>query len=263
MTINAPRGGWLRIPAPRPVPALRLVCFPHAGGTAGFFRRWARWLPASVELVCVQYPGREDRIAEPCMHRMDQLVTEVTAALAPLSDVPFALFGHSLGAAVGYEVAQRLEPHGPAGSPRLLVVSGRPAPHRQRVETVHLGGDEALLADLRRLGATSEELLGDPEIRDLVLPSLRADYEVSESYRPTAPLPTLTTRVAAYLADGDPEVTEAEAAAWAEVTSGPFTLERFPGDHFYLRSDEAAVVARTLRLLHQPATASAGWPSTP
>jgi pyochelin biosynthetic protein PchC len=254
-------GGLLRCFDPRPLPAFRLVCFPHAGGTASFFRRWSEALPASAELIAVQYPGREDRIADPFPESVEELADAAADALAPLPTSGLILLGHSLGAAVAYEVAQRLERQG--HRPELLVLSARPAPHRQRRETVHEGGDEAILADLRRLGGTDGSLLDDPAIRELVLPSLRADYRLSEEYWPEAELPTLSCAVAGFSAAGDPEATEEEMRSWADVTSGCFDSRVFPGDHFYLRDDAPAVVGEVMRLLGHSATASAGWPSTP
>lgn len=102
-------GRWLRRPRPVANPRLRLVCLPHGGGTAGAFYGWTAWLPADVELVAVQYPGRQDRFGEPCLRDMGELADAVAQALLPLLDRPVALFGHSMGAALAYEVTLRLE----------------------------------------------------------------------------------------------------------------------------------------------------------
>ncbi|PSK61939.1 putative thioesterase TesA [Micromonospora sp. MH33] len=254
-------GGLLRCFDPRPLPGFRLVCFPHAGGTAAFFRRWNSALPASAELLAVQYPGREDRLSDPLPATLGELADSAAGALVPLSTAGLILFGHSMGAALAYEVAQRLERAG--RPPQLLVVSGRPAPHRQRVETVHVGGDEAILADLRRLGGTDGSLLDDPALRELVLPSLRADYRLIEDYWPADPLPTLSCAVAGFSAAGDTEASDEEMRAWADVTTGRFDSRVFPGDHFYLREAGPAVVGEAMRLLGHSASATAGWPSTP
>ncbi|MCW3819604.1 alpha/beta fold hydrolase [Micromonospora sp. DR5-3] len=254
-------GGLLRCFDPRPLPGFRLVCFPHAGGTAAFFRRWNAALPASAELYAAQYPGREDRLGDPIPQTLGELADAAAEALVPLSNAGLILFGHSMGAALAYEVAQRLERAG--RRPELLVVSGRPAPHRQRVETVHVGGDEAILADLRRLGGTAGTVLDDPALRELVLPSLRADYRLIENYWPSDPLPTLGCAVAGFSAADDTEASDEEMRAWADVTTGRFDSRVFPGDHFYLRDAGPAVVGDMLRLLGHAASVSAGWPSTP
>ncbi|MET8388555.1 alpha/beta fold hydrolase [Streptosporangium canum] len=251
------RDRWLRCQRADPAPRLRLVCFPHAGSAAGFFRTWAGRLPYGVELYAVQYPGRQDRIEEEFAADMDGLAGPVAAALEDLPGVPIALFGHSMGAAVAHEVARRLEERErvPLAG---LVVSGRPAPDRLRPAEVHLGGDEALLTDLRRLGGTSEEVLADPALRALVLPALRADYRLIETYEPR-PRPPVRTPICVCLGDADPEVDLDEAAAWADHTAGGFGLRAFPGDHFYLVAHEDELIREVLRhcRLSDP------WPSTP
>ncbi len=239
-----PAGAWLRRPRPLRAPRARLACFPHAGGTAGFFRSWAAALPDDIELIAVQYPGREDRLREPPVADMDRMATEIVDALRPMLDLPLALFGHSLGAAVAYEVAHRLCARYP-GVPAGLVVSGRPAPSRDRGGSVHRGSDEELCAELRRLGRTQAAVLDHPELLRLVLPMVRSDYRLSETYRPR-PAPALPCPVLACLGADDPEVTEDEARAWSEVTSDSFVCQVFAGQHFYLVAHREAVLSAAL-----------------
>ncbi|NKZ06463.1 thioesterase II family protein [Actinomadura latina] len=251
------RERWLRPLRVQDVPRLRLVCFPHAGGAAGFFRTWGARLPDGVELYGVQYPGRQDRLREPCAETVDDIAEPVAAVLEPLGEVPLALFGHSMGAAVAHETARRLE--GVLGRPQAgLIVSGRPAPDRLRHSGVHLGGEPALLEDLRRLGGTSEEVLDDPAMRELILPTLAADYRLIETYRPSDMAP-VRTPVLACFSDADPEVDRDEAAGWEHHTSGAFRLRRFPGDHFYLIPREDDLVEQVLLFCGMPGR----WPSTP
>lgn len=248
---------WLRPLRVQEAPRLRLVCFPHAGGAASYFRTWAARLPYGIELYGVQYPGRQDRVRDGFATSVEELVGPVAEALAPMGEVPIALFGHSMGAAVAHETVRRLE--SVRGAPLAgLVVSGRPAPDRLRPTQVYLGGEEALLADLRRLGGTSEEVLDDPAMRELILPTLAADYRLIETYRPrdTAPI---ATPICACVASGDPEVDRDEAAAWEHHTTGAFQLRVFPGDHFYLVAQEADLVAQILTAVGPPDP----WPSTP
>ncbi|WP_235558485.1 alpha/beta fold hydrolase [Sphaerimonospora mesophila] len=231
---------WLRGYLPRPLAAARLICFPHAGGSAAFYRPWAPLLPGHVELLAVQYPGRMDRASEPLVRRMTEMADRAALAVAPLARRgPVVLFGHSLGASVAHEVARRLTARGTA--PAALVVSGRPAPHRLRATTVHLADDDTLWAETGRLGGTHEDVLGSALLRQLSLPTLRADYEVAETHLPgpAAPLPV---PVLAFYGDRDPEVTEDEARGWSAWTSSEFTLTAFPGDHFYLVSEQASVL---------------------
>ncbi|MBU8860441.1 MULTISPECIES: alpha/beta fold hydrolase [unclassified Micromonospora] len=235
-------------------PATRLVCFPHAGGGASGFRQWAGHLPGGVELLAVQYPGREERIAEPPATDLCRLASEVAHALARLDPAPTVLFGHSLGAAVAFETARRLP------SPVLLVVSGRQAPVDPG-RSVHLMSGDELWQDVARSGGTRKEVLDSDELRALLLPVLRADYRLSETYRP-APLPLLACPVLACSGDRDPEVDPAALDGWRAVTTGTFTARLFPGDHFYLVRQRGALIAEVLRTAWS-LPAAAAWPSTP
>jgi pyochelin biosynthesis protein PchC len=235
---------WLRcFPVPgRPVPdsvaamavedRLRLVCFPHAGGTAGFFRSWAHGLPAGVQLLAVQYPGRQDRLCEPCAADIHELADDIAHALVPRQ--PLALFGHSMGAAIAYEVATRIEGRAD-GVVTALIVSAKQAPTRPRQSAKHMLGDKELWAEVCELGGVPDELAGSRVFRDMVLPSLRADYRIDEAYRPRA-CPKLRCPVLAIAGSSDPEATADEMALWQEVAGGDFVLRVFPGGHFSMMS---------------------------
>ena len=176
---------WVRPFRLTPMPRLRLACFPHAGGSASFFRSWSERLPPDIDLLALQYPGREDRFNEAPTTRLEDLADGAALALRDFADAPLALFGHSLGAALAYETALRLES---AGAPlRHLFVSAHPAPHRQRGGALHRGDEAALLEDVRRQGGASE-LLEDADLRALFLPILRADYQAIETYRRAQPI---------------------------------------------------------------------------
>ncbi|MFF8726979.1 thioesterase II family protein [Streptomyces sp. NPDC015171] len=220
--------------------ARRLVCFPHAGGTAHLFHRWPAHLPLGVDLLAVRYPGRQDRLAERCIEDMAEMADAVTEALAPYTDLPVALFGHGMGSAIAYEVALRLEARGLG--PERLYVSGRAAPHRAATAEAHTGDDAGLLAVARELGDYQAEVHDIPELRDLLLPGLRADHRLTETHRPARPVP-LRTPITAYTGLADTHVPVADVRAWSELTTPDgFTLRTFPGDHFYLVPHEAELV---------------------
>jgi len=231
---------WLRSFRPRPGARVRLVCLPHAGGNAAFYRPWATALPAWAELVAVQYPGRQDRLDEPCVEDMDTMAALIADALVRWVRGPLALFGHSMGGVIAFEVARRLEVR-PGRGPQRLFISGRqPAQYHRRV-TVDLGDDDALWAELRRLGGTGGEALDNPVLRTLALPAIRGDYRLVDRYRP-GPARPLSTPITALVGDVDPEVTVAEAAGWRQHTADDFVLRVLPGDHFYLVPQHAAVL---------------------
>ncbi|MFC5722991.1 thioesterase II family protein [Streptomyces gamaensis] len=233
-----------------PAPRRRLVCFPHAGGTAGFYRDWADRLPADCALWAVQYPGRENRIDEPCLDDMSVLAAHLTEVLLPRADVPLTLFGHSMGASVAHEVARRLTAHRP-GSVHHLIVSARQGPSRQPAvppgQMTHLLPDDGVVAALRALGG-DVRALADPDLRAVLLPAIRADHRLIESYRP-APGVRLRTDITALAATDDPSAPVTDVAAWAEATHGSFALHTFPGGHFYLAEHRAAVIEAITRAL--------------
>lgn len=226
---------WLRRFHPADPGAPRLVCLPYAGGSAGYFFPLSAALQPAVEVVAVQYPGRQDRRAEPVVTDLGRLADEIAAAL-PAG--PAVLFGHSMGAAVGFEVARRLGP-----PPAHLVVSGRRAPGSRRPgEDVHIRGEAAILAELDALGGPGLGLLADPEMRELVMPAIVGDYTAIETYD-HVPGPPLRCPVTVLVGDRDPKVTVDEARGWAAHTTGPFDLRVFPGDHFFLTEHADAVTA--------------------
>ncbi|MER5197932.1 thioesterase II family protein [Streptomyces sp. NPDC002755] len=236
---------WIRrldAPAGAAAPDPQLVCFPHAGGSAGFYRPLAAELAGHAEVLGVQYPGRQDRYAEPVVTDVHQLADRVAEVLGQgEAGRPRALFGHSLGAVVAYEVAARL---GDA-APVALIVSGRPAPSRIRRSSAYLLPEDALVEQVRSLGGTESELLDHPELRSLLLPLIRGDYRASETYR-FGGGPPLGCPVVAVTGDDDPLTPVADARVWAEHTTGPFRLQVLSGGHFFL-TEHWAELARTVR----------------
>ncbi|KAF1007478.1 MAG: Thioesterase PikA5 [Luteibacter sp.] len=234
-----------------PGASARLVCLPHAGGSASAFRRWRDLLPDDIDLLAVQYPGREDRYTDPFATDIGKLADELVVALAVHMDRPLLLFGHSMGASIAYEVALRLERRGTlcAG----LVVSAHPPPHRQRESDLYLQDDDALVADVRRLADQRPSLLDDPEARSLFLPMLRADYRLIETYRRAIPVP-LQTPIDMVLPVDDGEITRDEALAWQDLSLSPLTLHDVEGGHFYLQRHPEALIERLLPRLKPTVT---------
>jgi surfactin synthase thioesterase subunit len=229
---------------------MRLVCFPHAGGSAVFYRPWAAAVSPAVELHAVQYPGRADRMRDPLIADSGQVSRLIAGAMMPLLDRPVAFFGHSMGAVLAYETARIL--HGRGTQVVHLFASGARAPHdREEPKDVAGMDDDGVVAEMVALGGTDAELLQDPEMRELVLPYVRNDFRLIESYRHKPGL-TLATPITAILGDADPHVSPDEAARWADVTDAGFTRKVLAGDHFYLAPQQPAVLSEVHRTLNIP-----------
>ncbi len=225
-----------------------LVCFPHAGGSASYYFPMSQALAPQVEVIAVQYPGRQDRRQEAFIDNLPTLADQIFDALAPLTGSPLAFFGHSMGATLSFEVASRFERQ--AGtSPQWVFVSGRRAPSRYRTGDVHLRTDAGLLAELRVAGGTQSSVLDDPELVAMVLPAIRNDYRAIENYR-HIPGPPLSCPVTVLVGDCDPQTTIEDAVAWREHSTGEFDLRVFPGGHFYLETYHAEVKDTILAALY-------------
>lgn len=231
---------WITCPRPSPQARLRLFCFPYAGGGASVFRTWSDDLP-SIEVCPVQLPGRETRLREPPFTRLEPLVEAVLQALRPYITMPFAFFGHSLGALISFELARTLARQNAPGPVRLFV-SGRWAPQVQKANSsIHRLPEPEFMAELGRLSGTPAEVLQNAELMELFLPVLRADFEVNETYVYTAGEP-LDCPVSAFGGLQDSVTSRDELAAWREQTSGAFVLRMFPGGHFFLHSARALLL---------------------
>jgi surfactin synthase thioesterase subunit len=235
---------WLRALRAAPNAQTVLVCFPPGGGSAGAYRALAQQIGQDAAVYAVQYPGRQDRLGDPLVPDLAELAEHTTADLLSWGPVPnLALFGHSMGATVAFEVARRLQRNG--RDPVQLFVSGRIAPDARHVGRLHAGPDADLIADLERLANDPESvsmLRADPELAELVLPPLRSDYRAVETYvfEPGTPL---RCPVSVLLGDADPTVKIEQAQQWRVHTEGEFEVTTFPGRHFYLDERVAEVAA--------------------
>lgn len=237
---TARANGWVRIPVPRPAARLRLLCFHPAGGGPSMFRGWPAGLPEDIEVLAVQLPGREARLSEACLTTYRSAIEQLGAALRPYLDRPYALFGHSMGALLAYGVAVTAGRHGERRPTRLLV-SGCPGPGSVPAEPGRADRpDEELIADLRSMGGTPEGVFADRDLLDLILPTLRADFALCDSYRrPDGP--RLDCPVSVFGGEDD-TVRPEDLQRWSGATHGSTTVRTFPGGHFFLTEQSAPAV---------------------
>jgi medium-chain acyl-[acyl-carrier-protein] hydrolase len=228
-------GAWIVRPVRRPQALLRLVCFPPAGGGAATYRPWAQRLPPAIELCAVEPPGRGTRLRETPLDTLAALVDGCLPAVAREVEPPFALFGHSMGALLAFEVARRL-------APEHLFVSGHRAPSLpMRRAPIYALPDAELCAHLARYNGTPRALLDEPDVMRLLLPAIRADLAAAETYAYGGGAP-LACPLTAFGGDADEVAAYGELAAWSAHTTGPFAQRTFAGDHFSLFRTDSGVV---------------------
>lgn len=245
-THNAP--SWFTTPQPRPAARLRLFCFPYAGGRAAVYRQWAGRLPAGVEVCLAHLPGRDTRLREPPYTDLMRLVETLGRAIAPHLDRPFAFFGHSMGAMISFELARLLRREG-RQSPAALFLSGRQAPQLPVTERRSFDlPDEEFKEKLLELNGTPREVLEHPELMELMMPLLRADFSVVETYE-YEPGPPLDCPILAFGGTEDPSVSQEQVEGWRAQTTSLFRLWMIPGDHFFLNSAADLLLQRLSREL--------------
>jgi pyochelin biosynthetic protein PchC len=233
-------------------PRVRLFCFPHAGGAASYYYSLSKALPSDIQVLAIQYPGRQERFREPCITNLTDLSRSIVSELVDLTqETPFAFFGHSMGSVVACEVARSLEDVGHPVSE--LFASGRCAPSfpsRAHHEPLHSMSSETLLAVLlEESGMQAEilrQMLHDQDFIDLILPAIRADFQAIEtySYQPGQPL---SCPISVLIGDNDLNVNRDGAGAWAAHTTASCRVHLFPGGHFYL--DDEAVLGDIAKLI--------------
>jgi medium-chain acyl-[acyl-carrier-protein] hydrolase len=230
--------------------AARLFCIPHAGGGASAFASWSAGLPPEIEICPIALPGREQRIGEAAYTQLTPLVEQIAAAVRPWLDRPYAIFGHSMGAMIGFELARWLRREG-CRPPTCLFVSSLSAPHRgDSLTPIHHLPEAEFLAELiRRYDNLPEEMLRVAELRQYFAPILRADFTILETYN-YRPEPPLECSIRAFGGMSDPGVSRQDLEAWSDQTRSSFEVQRFPGGHFYYRQDPMALfssISRSLR----------------
>ena len=232
---------WVVKPWANPGANLRLFCLSYAGGGTQVFRTWATRLPASVEVCLIELPGRGVRLKEPLFTDLPPLVEAIAQNLEKHLDKPFAFFGHSMGGLLSFEITRFFRRHNVQG-PAHLFVSGRGAPQTPNDEPpMHALPEPEFISELRRLNGTPREVLEHEELMQLMLPILRADFSICETYRyePEAPLDCSIT---AFGGLEDESVSVERLKAWREQTNASFSLHMLPGDHFFLHTAQSVLL---------------------
>jgi Predicted thioesterase involved in non-ribosomal peptide biosynthesis len=235
---------WFAYWHPNPQARLRLFCFPYAGGGASVFGSWSNLLPPWVEVCPIQLPGRENRVNEAPFKRLSVLLEELIEDLLPVFDLPFAFFGHSMGALISFELTHRLQQCN-LSLPSQLFISGFGAPQAPDPQPpIHQLPLEEFVAAVRRYNGTPEEVWQHEELVKLLLPYLRADFEICETYiyQPDILLPMPIT---VYGGHQDPGIKLERLKAWREQTTKTCAVHMLPGDHFFLHSSRDQLL-RTL-----------------
>jgi medium-chain acyl-[acyl-carrier-protein] hydrolase len=224
---------WIRRLAPDESASARLFCLPYAGGGAGLFTPWAKAMPG-VEVAAIQLPGRETRFVEQPIDRMETVVEPIADAMVPLLDRPYGLFGHSMGGLIAFETARRLRRLGHP-QPAYLFASAAIAPQLPQRPPVYDWPDEEFLADVKAMKGLPDEVLAMPEMRELALPLLRADFAVVDTWT-YVPEPPLDCPIQAFYAEDDQIVRPDQVAGWEAQTTAGFSIQGFPGGHFFIHT---------------------------
>ena len=228
------QSSWFSVPRPVKQPKLRLFCFSYAGGNASTYRDWHEQLPSDVEVCSIQLPGRGARFKEQAFTSLDNLLTALVDEIRPYTEEPYVLFGHSMGAQVAFELARTFRDLG-FPEPSCLIVSGRSAPQQKKKNKtpIYKLAEPEFREEIRRLNGTPSKALNNPELMDIVSPILRADFQLIETwnYQPSDPI---DVPVLALGGIKDSQVSMDDLEQWKQVTCGPFCLELFSGDHFFI-----------------------------
>lgn len=226
---------WLQYTRPQERASLRLFCLPYAGGSASIFRTWADVLPVGIAVCPLQLPGRENRLLEEPISSMSALVEALGRGLEPFLHMPFAIFGHSMGALIGFELAHYIRRRY-GYVPLHFFASGCRAPQVPDPDPpIHQLPDALLVEELRQFRGTPEEVLQHHELVQLLLPTLRADFALCETYQ-YEPVELLPCPISVFGGMQDKEVAQSDLLAWEEQTESSFKLRLFAGNHFFINS---------------------------
>jgi len=219
---------------------LRVFCFPYAGAGAAIFRDWAKDLPATIDLCPVQLPGRETRAMEPASSRIEPLIEMLSRELMPFFDVPYVFFGYSMGALIAFELARSLRRQSLAGPSQLFLAARRSPRMTDRSSTRGLT-DKEFVEELKNIGGTPKEILRIPELLELMLPTLRADFSLCENYK-YSPEDRLESPFSIFGGKEDADVSVKALEAWAAETSSSCSVKLFEGGHFFIHACRDALL---------------------
>jgi len=241
MIEHVSKGSWLIRKIHRSHPRVRLFCFHYAGGGASIFQSWSRKLPSDIEVYAVQLPGRETRFGEQPFTSLLPLVDKLREVIYPYINTPYIFFGHSMGALVSFELARTIcQRYGK--SPKHLFVSGRPAPHIQSSKPqIHQLPPAEFLEEIRLLNGTPDAILNNNELMELIIPVLRADCTVCETYQyqPSKPLTCAITAIGGNL---DESVDLHGLQSWQQHTTNNYSLHMLDGDHFFINTCQSKLL---------------------
>lgn len=232
-------GKWLLLGGDSANRQVRLFCLPVGGGGCSQYMSWRGQLPAAVDLCLLQLPGRDGRAAEPPINELDVLIASIIEGIRPLMDLPFCIFGHSLGAVVGFELARQLRAR--LGlDPVWIGISGHPAPclPRRRPKVSHLDREEFRIA-MGRDFDVSDFVLQDKELFDTIYPLLRSDFGIVETYECEESAPFRCIGV--FGGDSDPEASKSELEAWKAYSIEPLKLTMLPGGHDFVQRNRMTI----------------------
>jgi medium-chain acyl-[acyl-carrier-protein] hydrolase len=238
------RSDWITRFRPRPEAGLTLLCFPYSGVGPSIFRWWADAIQPEIDLWAVALPGHESRLRETPFSTLEPLVSQLGTDLAPrLAERPFAIFGHSLGALIGFEVARWLErEHGLQAVHFFASGAAAPRTVRRGPAWHELPDHEFVAAVQRRYGGIPRAVLGEPDFLELLVPALRADFTLFATYRYDVAGAPLRCPILVLHGREDGTVTADDAAAWKAETSGGFGMETIPGGHLFLAAERDRVL---------------------
>jgi medium-chain acyl-[acyl-carrier-protein] hydrolase len=221
-------------------PSFRLFCLPYAGGNASLFNSWSVSLPRRVQVCGVELPGRRRRFAQPPYKNLQELTNDLSQALKAHVDLPYAIFGISFGALLGFELAHSMLQLGQR--PSHLFVANCRAPHLPDLDApIHALPEPELLSSLQSLGGTPREIVQHPELMELLLPTLRADFKLAETYK-YLPKEPFDFPITALWGSEDPGLTSEQLSPWQEHTRGRYELKVLSGDHYLLETARDALL---------------------